>query len=64
LVLFLFFEETCRYVKRKVFLFSEWTTMLDLMEPLLKKRGLPFVRLDGSVPQKLRQGLGAYHMKL
>ena len=38
--------------------------MLDLMEPLLKKRGLPFVRLDGSVPQKLRQGLGAYHMKL
>ncbi len=42
---------------RKVLLFSEWTTMLDLIEPLLKKRGLPFVRLDGSVPQKLRQGL-------
>ena len=31
--------------------------MLDLIEPLLKKRGLRFVRLDGSVPQKLRQGL-------
>src|SRR6266705_533486 len=31
--------------------------MLDLIEPLLKKRGLSFVRLDGSVPQKLRQGL-------
>jgi superfamily II DNA/RNA helicase len=31
--------------------------MLDLIEPLLKKRRLPFVRLDGSVPQKLRQGL-------
>jgi hypothetical protein len=42
---------------RKVLLFSEWTTMLDLIEPLLKKRHLPFVRLDGSVPQKLRQGL-------
>src|SRR3989441_396100 len=42
---------------RKVLLFSEWTTMLDLIEPLLEKRGLPFVRLDGSVPQKLRQGL-------
>jgi len=42
---------------RKVLLFSEWTTMLDLIEPLLGKRGLPFVRLDGSVPQKLRQGL-------
>ena len=42
---------------RKVLLFSEWTTMLDLIELLLKKRRLPFVRLDGSVPQKLRQGL-------
>src|SRR5207247_8808188 len=42
---------------RKVLLFSEWTTMLDLIEPLLKKRSLRFVRLDGSVPQKLRQGL-------
>src|SRR3989441_11537774 len=41
---------------RKVLLFSKWTTMLDLIEPLLKKRHLRFVRLDGSVPQKLRQG--------
>ncbi len=39
---------------RKVVVFSEWTTMLDLIEPLLKKRKLPFVRLDGSVPQKQR----------
>ena len=31
--------------------------MFDLIEPLLEKRGLPFVRLDGWVPQKLRQGL-------
>jgi SNF2-related domain/Helicase conserved C-terminal domain len=42
---------------RKVLMFSEWTTMLDLIEPLLKKRDLRFVRLDGSVPQKLRHGL-------
>jgi superfamily II DNA/RNA helicase len=42
---------------RKVVLFSEWTTMLDLIEPLLKKRGLNYVRLDGSVPQKKRQEL-------
>ena len=42
---------------RKIVLFSEWTTMLDLIEPLLTKRSLPFVRLDGSVPQKKRQGL-------
>jgi superfamily II DNA/RNA helicase len=40
---------------RKVVLFSEWTTMLDLIEPLLRKRKLSFVRLDGSVPQKKRQ---------
>ena len=42
---------------RKVVLFSEWTTMLNLIEPLLEKRGLSFVRLDGSVPQKQRQEL-------
>ena len=40
---------------RKILLFSEWTTMLDLIEPLAEKRDLPFVRLDGSVPQKKRQ---------
>jgi superfamily II DNA/RNA helicase len=31
--------------------------MLNLIEPLLAKRGLDFVRLDGSVPQKQRQEL-------
>src|SRR5581483_9712673 len=42
---------------RKVVLFSEWTTMLDLIEPILRKRKLDFVRLDGSVPQKQRPEL-------
>ncbi|MCH8252404.1 MAG: DEAD/DEAH box helicase [Planctomycetes bacterium] len=42
---------------RKIILFSEWTTMLNLIEPLVKKRGAGFVRLDGSVPQKKRQQL-------
>lgn len=42
---------------RKAVLFSEWTTMLDLIEPLLKKRKLGYVRLDGSVPQVKRQQL-------
>jgi superfamily II DNA or RNA helicase len=42
---------------RKGVLFSEWTTMLDLIEPLLKKHGIKFVRLDGSVPQKKREEL-------
>jgi SNF2-related domain/Helicase conserved C-terminal domain len=47
------FEES----HRKVIVFSEWTTMLNLIEPMLKKRGLGFVRLDGSVPQKQRAEL-------
>jgi superfamily II DNA or RNA helicase len=42
---------------RKCVLFSEWTGMLDLIQPLLKSRKLTFVRLDGSVPQKQRQQL-------
>lgn len=42
---------------RKIILFSEWTTMLGLIEPLLNKHKLDYVRLDGSVPQKKRQGL-------
>ena len=46
----LFAEPGC-----KSLLFSEWTTMLNLIEPLLKKRKIDFVRLDGSVPQKKRQ---------
>jgi hypothetical protein len=42
---------------RKIVLFSEWTTMLGLIEPLLGKRKVRYVRLDGSIPQKKRQGL-------
>jgi hypothetical protein len=51
------FESLFEEAGRKVVLFSEWTTMLDLIEPLLRKRKLDFVRLDGSVPQKKRQDL-------
>ena len=42
---------------RKIILFSEWTTMLDLIEPLIDGRAGRYVRLDGSVPQKKRQQL-------
>lgn len=42
---------------RKIVLFSEWTTMLNLIEPLLEERRIGYVRLDGSVPQKKRQTL-------
>jgi len=43
--------------ERKIILFSEWTTMLDLIQPILDRLGAGFVRLDGAVPQKKRQGL-------
>jgi superfamily II DNA or RNA helicase len=42
---------------RKTIVFSEWTTMLNLIEPILAKHKLDFVRLEGSVPQKKRQAL-------
>lgn len=42
---------------RKMVIFSEWTTMLGLIEPLLDKHAIDYVRLDGSVPQKQRQPL-------
>ncbi|MEX0611639.1 MAG: DEAD/DEAH box helicase, partial [Pirellulales bacterium] len=51
------FERLFQEEGRKVVLFSEWTTMLDLIERLIKRRDLEFVRLDGSVPQKQRQEL-------
>jgi superfamily II DNA/RNA helicase len=51
------FEQLFEEQDRKVILFSEWTTMLNLIEPMLKKRKIDFVRLDGSVPQRQRQEL-------
>ena len=42
---------------RKIVLFSEWTTMLGLIEELLIKHDMKYVRLDGSVPQKKRASL-------
>ncbi len=50
-------EHLKREDNRKIILFSEWTTMLDLIEPLINKRSMGFVRLDGSVPQKKRRQL-------
>ncbi len=44
---------------RKIVLFSEWTTMLDLIEPIINKLKMEYVRLDGSVPQKKRAQLMA-----
>ncbi len=43
--------------ERKIIVFSEWTTMLDLIEQEAIPAGTGFVRLDGSVPQKKRASL-------
>jgi len=40
---------------RKIIIFSEWTSMLDLIQPLLSRHKARYVRLDGSIPQKKRQ---------
>lgn len=42
---------------RKIILFSEWTTMLDLIEAEIIPKNTSFVRLDGSIPQKKRGAL-------
>jgi len=42
---------------RKIILFSEWTTMLNLIEPKIERLRIGHVRLDGSVPQKKRRQL-------
>jgi hypothetical protein len=51
------FDDLAGEEGRKVVLFSEWTTMLDLIEPLVAKHRMQFVRLDGSVAQKNREPL-------
>ncbi len=45
--------------ERKILVFSEWTTMLNLIEPILRELHAPFLRLDGSVPQAKRKQLVA-----
>jgi superfamily II DNA/RNA helicase len=49
------FDELAAEEARKIVLFSEWTTMLTLIERRIRRFGLDYVRLDGSVPQKKRQ---------
>ncbi len=36
----------------KALVFSQWTSFLDLVEPELASRGVRFVRLDGSTPDR------------
>ena len=50
-------EELAAEDDRKIVLFSEWTTMLTLIQRQITRLKLDSVRLDGSVPQKKRQQL-------
>ncbi|REJ73647.1 MAG: helicase [Planctomycetota bacterium] len=50
-------EELAQQSDRKIVLFSEWKRMHDQIEPILERLEMPFVRLDGSVPQKQRPAL-------
>jgi SNF2 family DNA or RNA helicase len=50
-------EELAAENDRKIVIFSEWTTMLTLIERQITRLKLDYVRLDGSVPQKKRQEL-------
>jgi superfamily II DNA or RNA helicase len=38
----------------KALVFSQWTSLLDLVEPHLEAAGVPFLRLDGSVGTEAR----------
>jgi len=40
--------DACVAEGHKALVFSQWTGLLDLVEPALRKAGIPFVRLDGS----------------
>jgi SNF2 family DNA or RNA helicase len=40
--------ETAVAENHKALVFSQWTSLLDLIEPALARAELPFVRLDGS----------------
>jgi hypothetical protein len=51
------FAELAGEEARKILVFSEWTTMLTLIERQFERFKLNYVRLDGSVPQKKRQQL-------
>jgi SNF2 family DNA or RNA helicase len=46
--------ETAAADEHKSLVFSQWTSMLDLLEPRLAERGLSFVRLDGTTVDRAR----------
>ena len=49
--------EELREEGHSALVFSQFTTFLDLVEPALAARGIPFLRLDGSTPVAARRAL-------
>ncbi len=43
--------------ERKVIIFSEWTTMLQIIGKMLAKSGIGFTELNGSIPVKKRSAI-------
>ncbi len=43
--------------KEKAVIFSQWLKMTELVEQVLKRNGIKYVHLNGSVPSKQRKGL-------
>ncbi|KAJ2699452.1 hypothetical protein H4R19_005537, partial [Coemansia spiralis] len=41
--------------REKCVVFSQWTAMLDLIEPLLRQQGIRFTRLDGKMQRPQRE---------
>ncbi len=50
-------DELALQNKRKMVIFSEWTTMTYLIARQLSESGVPFVELSGKIPVKKRQSL-------
>ena len=44
--------ETAAADGHKALVFSQWTSLLDLVEPRLREAGIDFVRLDGTTQQR------------
>ena len=46
----------------KCVVFSQWSSMLDLVGAMLKREAIEFVRLDGAVSQVCAGILGSRHV--
>ena len=50
-------KEVHNHTGEKVVVVSNWTSTLDIIQEMLGMMKYPYLRLDGSTPQKTRQDL-------